>query len=457
MHLGAFPLVVFCALLAVRWAWSSAAARQLALVGVSAGANADASAAGAALPAVTDIQERRRAVQLVYAAVSSKAGEQVSDLLQAAADGKPLPQPDAELCDDAGLPVLGARISDAALPLAVTRSVLEALLPRLLEERPEWKAQELAEDAVRALSALHQPLLSQFEWLQGLAKLRPDPPPTPQENEQSLPASQQTGLRVLLGLPTHWSAFEQLLAQRWFEHQLAAFEPGWSAHYVLSFSALTGTGEELWLKVDQWSQTNRRADWMLVLACHSDLSQPRIDALSAAQRLYDSTQRPGGCMPGEAAAALLLAPAGWVAPKALDLTAVQLYQPALMRRSQPVTVGGKVSHLELDEAVKRSLLLAQTQSDEVGLLVCDADQHSRRATELYGTTITELPHLDPIEDLRVLGKITGYTGVASFLSVIAGACAWVKSSGKTALALGMADSHLRAALVLKPHIGADGA
>ena len=50
------------------------------------------------------------------------------------------------------------------------------------------------------------------------------------------------------------------------------------------------------------------------------------------QRLYDATTRPGGCIPGEAAAALLLAPADWTPPQDKDLATVRLPPPVLQRR-----------------------------------------------------------------------------------------------------------------------------
>lgn len=268
-----------------------------------------------------------------------------------------------------------------------------------------------------------------------------------------LPPSQRPplpALRVLLGWPLHWTPFEQALARTWVEQVLSDPQADLSAAHALSYTSLAGSGEELWLRADQMSQPATRTPWLLVAACHSDLDQSRVDALSAVQRLYDASERPGGCMPGEAAAALLLAPADWVAPADMDVSPVRLHRPALARRGKPVEAAGRIAHVELAEVVTQALTAAQIEPTGVSALVCDADQHSQRGAELYGVAVNGLAHLDPVEDMRLLGRVTGFTGVASWLLVLATAASLAKSGKKNTLALGMADSHLRMALVLLP-------
>jgi hypothetical protein len=69
--------------------------------------------------------------------------------------------------------------------------------------------------------------------------------------------------------------------------------------------------------------------------------------------------------------------------------------------------------------------------------------------------VDALQHLDPVEDMRLLGKVTGHTGVASALLVLAAAAEAVRVVKKPTLALGVADSHLRMALVLQPPQASD--
>ncbi len=204
------------------------------------------------------------------------------------------------------------------------------------------------------------------------------------------------------------------------------------------------------LREEHMCQPNKRSKWLRVAACHSDLATSRVDALAAAQRLYHSTERPGGCIPGEAAAALLLAPAAWTPPPDLDAPTVRLHRSALMRRDKPVEAAGRTGHRDLADAISQALVAAQIETSAVGMLVCDADQHSPRSPELFGVTVDALSHLDPVEDVRLLGKVTGYTGVVSWLLVLATAAAAAKANKTNTLALGLADSHLRMALVIKP-------
>lgn len=454
LYLGLLPLALLLLLLALRWAWTRAGARSAAaLAAVPVGAAAGASASSDDATSAIDAQSRHAMTQLVHVAVCSISGDQVSDLLDAAAVGKPLPQPDADLSDDDGLPVLCARIPGEALPLEAVRAEVEALLPQLQQAQPDWQSLVPSEDVLRALSALREPLLSQQRWLTELDQMRKVTMEDGGESLPRLPPTQRSpapSLRVLLGHPQHWGLFEQTLARLWVERLMSVAEVDLSKAYDISYAALAGTGEDLWLRADQMCQATTRANWLLVAACHSDLAASRVDALLAAQRLYHSTERPGGCIPGEAAAALLLAPAAWTPPPDLDATIVSLHRPALTRRDKPVEAAGRTGHRDLADAISQALAAAQIDTSAVGMLVCDADQHSPRSPELFGVTVDALSHLDPVEDVRLLGKVTGYTGVVSWLLVLATAAAAAKAKKINTLALGLADSHLRMALVIKP-------
>ncbi len=452
IYLGLLPLALVLLLLALKWVWQRAGARAAAAAAAAASANTAAPAAAGGVIS-SDEQARHTVVQLVHAASCSVVGDQISDWLEAAADGKPLPQPDAQLVNGDDLPVLCARIPDKALALEVLRAELDALLPKVHQEQALWQDLQPGEHVLRALAALKGPLLSQQEWLLKLNSIHkaslgesgPSAPRLPQPPQPALP-----GVRVLLGWPLSWSGFEQAVGRAWVEALLCGPESGLPEAYAVNFATLSGSGEELWLRADQMSQPAHRTPWLLVAACHSDVSQERGDALLAAQHLYDATERPGACVPGEAAAALLLAPADWRPPAGMSLHAVWLHRPALTRRAKPVEAAGRIDHQEIGQAMAQALMAAQIEAPAVAALVCDADQHSPRNAELYGVAVQALAHLDPVQDLRLLGKISGYTGVASWLLVLAAAACATLAHKKTTLALGLADSHLRMALVLKP-------
>lgn len=102
----------------MRWAWSSAGARQAKLAGISLGANTEKGLsevpAGMVSAGSVDAKARYAVLQMVHVAVLCTVGDQATDLLEAVADGKPLPQPDVDLRNEAGLPVLCARIAGRA-------------------------------------------------------------------------------------------------------------------------------------------------------------------------------------------------------------------------------------------------------------------------------------------------------------------------------------------------------
>jgi hypothetical protein len=458
LYLGVLPLAVALALLGLRWAWQRAAAGGAAAGVAASGGATPASAGGADAAKSAEAQARHAVVQLVLAQAHSVAGDQAGDVLEAAAAGKPLPRPDDDLSNDDGLPVLCARMADQLLDVETVRAELDDLLPAVRQQAADGPAHEPGEQVLRALAALKPLLVAQRDWLLALHQTQRNALEDGGASIDRLPPAQRPplpGLRVLLGWPVHWSAFDQALARAWAERCLQDEQRRLAAGYAVAVTSLAGSGEELWLRADQMSHGAGRSPWLLVAACDSDLTAERVDALASAQRLYDATTRPGGCIPGEAAAALLLAPSDWVPPADLEVATVRLHRPALLRRDKPIEAPGRVGHLQLAQALEQALAAAQVAAADLGMLVCDADLHSQRSTELYGMAVDALQHLDPVEDMRLLGKVTGHTGAASALLVLAAAAEAVRVVKKPTLALGVADSHLRMALVLQPPQASD--
>lgn len=450
LYLILLPLLVAIVLLGLRWAWQRRVAAQAAAA--AAAVSGAAAGAGASVPLVTADEQARQAVtQLVLASVCCVSGDQVGDLLEAAAAGKPLPQPDPQLSNDEGLPVLCARIPDKVLDLEAVRADLTSVLERV---RSEVGAHHEPDDHVwRALATLAPVLEVHRDWLWSLHQAHLAAQEDVGASLERLPPSQRPPLplvKVLLGCPAHWGPLEQALLKAWAVRCMDTDPVRLSRVCTLDFSVLAGTGEELWLRADQTSHGAARAPWLLVAACDSELSDARIEALAAGRHLYDASRRPGGCMPGEAAAAVLLASADWTPPEDFDLAAVRLHRPALLRRDKPVEAAGRVAHAELSAALQQSLSAALVEPQQVGMLVCDADLHSNRSTELYGLAVESLHQLDPVEDVRLLGRITGRTGTAAPLLLIAAAADAARSTKKPTLALSMGDALLRMALVLKP-------
>jgi hypothetical protein len=454
LYLGLLPLVLALLLLGLRWMWLRVAAARAATPGAAAagaagttGTPVSASASGA------EAEQRHAVVQLVLASVRCVAGDQAGDLVEAAAAGKPIPQPDTELTNDDGLPVLCARMPEMVLGLDAAKADLEQVLAAVRPLVDGAAHTEPDEHVWRALAALRPVLETQRDWLLALHQNRLAALDDGCASLERLPVSQRPplpGVRVLLGCPAHWSVLEQALLKAWAEQCLDSHSTRLSTGYAVSLSVLADSGEALWLRADQASHGAARSPWLLVAACDSDLSPTRVEALLASNHLYDATQRPGGCMPGEAAAAVLLAPADWTPPQDMDLATVRLHRPVLLRRDKPVEAAGRVAHREVADALNQALAAARIEAAQLGLLVSDADQHSNRGAELYGMAVDALHHLDPVEDMRLLGRVTGRTGAASPLLLLAAAAEAARSAKKPTLALAQGDTQLRMALVLQP-------
>ena len=222
---------------------------------------------------------------------------------------------------------------------------------------------------------------------------------------------------------------------------------------IIVFETHATSGPALWLEADRLLQAQAhesRDDVLLVAACHSDVSDDAVAALERSGRLFSPTARPKGVMPGEAAAALLLAQPGWPAAAPGAPPFARLHRPAVLRRDKSIEAAGKVSSELLLQGCSQALAAAQLDAADVQSLVCDADQHTARSTELFGSTLALLPALDPTEDMRLLGTVTGHVGAAGTLAVVAAAAAQALSSQAPCAALSLGDPFFRLALVARP-------
>lgn len=451
IYLGLLPLALMLLLLALRWAWRSAQARQAAIA--AAGAGATASSADAAAPPQTgaDAQAGHAWLQLVGASVSSVAGES-RELLDAAAQGKPLPKPDAELTNDEGMPVLSARISELDHSVQALQPRFDAVLASVQARHCEHAGAEPDADVWRALAALTQPLQAQWDELLSLLPA-PEAPVDEGVIVRRQTASPLPVVQVLLCWPAHWGLLEQRLGRQWVEQLLSSQPDDRPTACTVSITGLPGDTQSLWLRVDQLTRAregDEQPDWLLLAACHCDLTPSRIDALAHAGLLFDSGRNAGGRIPGEGAAALLLTRPTWQPPEAREVPVVRMHRAVLARREKSVEARGRVAHSELAQALDQCLQAAHIEAGAIAALVCGADQHSPRGTELFGLTIAALGHLDPVEDMRLLGRVTGHLGVAGPLLTLAAAREQTLALGGSTLALGMDDPVLRLAVLVQP-------
>jgi hypothetical protein len=445
VYLGLLPLVVFVLLLALRWAWRSAAARQAAAAAAVPAVPAGSTAA--ALPNAEQA-ERHATVHMLAAHAMLACGSSMNEILSAVKDGKPRPELDKLLRDADGLAVVCARIVELT-PDDLAES-LERATAAVRARQPEFAAHELPERARRALAALAEPLTKALgdlaPWHARLGVDRDgQAPPQPQGTVVGV-------LRVLVGWPLGWSEFTQAVGSEWVRSLLADGQatPIPPARVRLRARAVAGT--ELWLDAERLLHSvarEKREDLVLVAACHSDLDDAGIELLDQQQRLFSAQRRPKGVMPGEAAVALLLAPSGWPDDPAADEPPVLLHRAAVLQRDKSVEHAGRISSLTLAEAAQQALSASRVPPADIAALVCDADQHTARGTELFGVSLELLAQLDAVEDMRLTGTLTGHLGAASVLLVVGAAAALARELDKPCLALALGDPTLRLALVAR--------
>ncbi len=448
-YLVLLPLTVFVLVLALRWAWRSATARAAA---AASAAPAEASAEAPAVAVAGDASERHRTWQLVQVGMAVAVAEQGQELLEAAEQGEPLPAPDSELLDAAGLPVLTVRGTDS-------QDEIDALAHELAEHDPVWQdGAGLRDGGWRALLLGRRVLepLAQWlaQWTEADAAARETDGPAGAASEP------RHAMRVVLGVDADWddtakSRLQAAMVEAW-QQTMGPKGERWD----VAWDVVAGSAEALWLKADQLILSADRMGqrvWTLVLACSSAIDQEVVDSWQAQGCLMAMPAQPRGRVPGEAAAAFLVAPQGWAPLPDTDGHSVYLSRPVVSRRTKPIEAPGKVDHQVLEAVLLQALEAAALTAADVVFLVCDADRHSHRATELYGVTLAQLPALDPVEDMRLLASVTGHTGCASALLLVAAATDWVRKKEQPCVLLSQADAHDRMALVLRPAAAAPAA
>ena len=448
VYLLALPVTLFVFALLLRWAWVGVADKQ-----AQRSAASDAAAdAGPAAGATKDDPERHATWQLLGAHLVCAAGDSASALQAAAKDGAPRPALDTELRDADGLPIITARIQD--LDTAAFATTLEAPLQSVRARRPEWAELAPGDHVVRALAALERPLVAAVDsLLPWSVRFVAEPSARGTGGAQAAPAPERR-VRVLLGWPADWSAFEQELARLCVLDGLATSGGSLIPAACFAVTVHAGSGEELLLHADRLLQTlarEGRDEPLIVAACHSAIGDAAVEVMERAGSLYGA-QRPRGQMPGEAAAALVLAGADWpAAPEAAaDASQPHLHRPTLLRRDKSIDAAGRVNAEVVSQSISHALATARIGADQLAGAVCDADLHTARTAEFYGASMGLLSALDSTEDMRLLATVTGAVGVVSALLVVACAAERAVSAEKPQLAVTLGDAFARLALIAWP-------
>lgn len=415
MYLVALPLVVMGLLIAGRWAFGAARRKQLTQDA------AKAAAATAEQPAGEVTQGLPLRWQVLGQWVHLAAGDSPEAVLDAVAAGSPRPVPDPALRDDQGLPVLSARCA------LLDPDVVSAELPQPQQfDAAGLRAMSALAAVVDSLGAVWGPWSDRFQV------------------SAAAPADALRRVRVLVHWPVPWPESTRTQALHWLRQRLVASagEAVPAVGWVLQ--EVPGDGVGLLAAADKLLETLHRQscdDLVLTLACHSDLDIPAIDRLLREQRLFQSERQPRGVMPGEGAAAVLWGIRPWPLPE--DAQPVQSSRLQAVSREQSIDAPGRTRARELSQAVESLLKQSSQAPESLCALVSDSDQHTARATELFAVSLSQLPQLEPAEDMRLVGALSGHLGGASPLSTLALAAAWVRQGHGPLLAVSVGDRHAR--------------
>ncbi|TWI69207.1 hypothetical protein IP91_00273 [Pseudoduganella lurida] len=410
-----FLLVVPLALLALLWGGRKLYQRASASPATPAPAEAPVAAAVPAAPAAF--------LNIVTASVLSPHGGSVIELQQALAGGEARPALDAELVDDYGYPVLAARVT--TIDESAARSQLAS---RDVGFGPEqWRALA-AGDAVVTDIALRLAAHPDID----AHNARPDKrAPSP------LPV-----LQLHCAWPADWGPEARALASGWFAERINA--AGWPADR-LAIAPDRGAADDVATILARLLAASGQPALSAVVACGSHVGAGEIERLSNADALF-SARHQQGIIPGEGAAALLLADPAQAALLAFDEAPL----PALRsvssgQRAESADQSRRTDAATLQALCTQALDRAHCQANEVTFVAADADHRTSRVMELMGVVA---PQLDATADVASIGAACGACDPVTFLTAVALASHVAQERAAPVLCIGNLDPYRRDVAVI---------
>ena len=442
LYLFFLPVCAWLAVLLVRWAWKSSAKPAVAPAAVAATAAPaqTAEASGAE-------QERAWSFTLLWQGLHTSAAPDAAGTAAALAGGQHRPKLDPTLRDPDGRPVLSGRAEgvDGAVDAAKT----------------EWKQLVLpanltaAQDALKQAAALDAQApwlrvvgLLQLQWRAALDQLDEALPPP--RSDAPMPRSIPR-LAVRCGVPAHWPQGQRSLVEQWLLQTLKQRRAELAGVAAVTVQPLE-SGDELLSAGEQQLVLWRREqiDGLLLLLCaDSTLDEQQLERWASAQQLL-SGARTEGRVPGEGAAAVMLATGTWCG-NAAELPL--LHRIALVRRDKPADAAGRISSDVAERALADCLKAAQLPADKLAAVTSDADLRPRTVRELHGALQPVAEHLQAGEDVLNLSTACGDLGSARPLCLLSLAATHAAQLKQPVAALAVAPAHERLALLVLPGPG----
>ncbi|RSZ56184.1 hypothetical protein HF313_21660 [Massilia atriviolacea] len=400
------------------------------LIGMLAAAPAVAVAADAPPPAPPPPPAPLPPLGVLASALNLPFGASAAELGEALAEQKIRPALDKELVDDDGFPVMSARVEGADDP--AVQDDMQAWLPdngfpALEYNEEQWRALTLATGVVRELAGhlLAHP---------ALAKGATVPLPT---------------LQLLMLWQAGWHQDQRGAAALWLARQVARC--GWPREHIALDPELAGdpsvaTPAALVQRLARQSADGKPV-LALVVACASHIGEASV-ARWAGQNTLLTAKQGQGRLPGEGAAALLLADP---AQAALidDKPPVQLLS-AEGQREASADSAKRADAAVLRVLAEQVLARAASPAAEVKLIVADTGNRSTRVMEAMSLAGGLLPELDGDDELLQVGSASGTCGAVPFVAALAVAAQQAAKLNAPVLCLSNEDPFRRCAALVRP-------
>ncbi|MFP5390529.1 MAG: hypothetical protein ACLGI6_03150 [Gammaproteobacteria bacterium] len=391
------------------------------------GAMAAAPAVAVAAPAASaarDPGKTEPVLELLAGALRTAHGASVEELAEAIEGGTARPGLDPELLDDDGYPIMSARV-DAADDEDL-RVEIEAWLAAHGHTRDfdseQWRALVLGTGVVNELAfelAAHE-LLGQ-------------------DGGKRVPT-----LQLLPLLSPTWREEQRRAAAEWLRQCVA--QAGWPLERISARAPVQGHVASLITQLRAQAHSGEPV-LALVVALDSHIGEASVNALSAAGTLFVAS-RPQGLVPGEGAAAVLLADRTQARHLAADVQ--PLVQSATARRE-----GSADTSRRPDAAVLRKLAAALQdnagiEAAKVAMVVADTSHRTSRVMELMAFGHEQFAHLDTSLDVKSTGPACGHSGAVAALAALAVARHHAIELDQHVLCIANEDPFERAAMLLTP-------
>lgn len=385
-------------------------------------------------PAVQAPPPAPPAISLTIAAALLRMphGASPQDLAAALAEGEARPALDDDLLDDYGYPVMAARIAD--LDDAAVR-----------EEMTAWLAgrdARFAQHHWRALATGSALATELGYYLAAHPEIDAHAARTDKRTPSPLPM-----LQLCCAWAPGWTPAQREITAQWFSH-LAA-RSGWPADRI-AIAPDRGAADDAATILQRLLAAENTPVLAALIACDSHIGAAAVDRLAAADVLFTARHQQGQ-VPGEGAAALLLADAAQAAMLAYDSSTLPMLRAvASAQRDASADTAKRVDTQTLPALCTQALERAQCTPAQIAYVAADADHRTSRVMELMGVVSGQMPELDPAADVASVGNACGACAPVTYVAALALAAAVAQERAAPVLCIGNLDPFRRDVAVVTP-------